>query len=218
VAEAGLEELIKLARPGIDAGTLYTDMLARLLELRSEYFPLTLTIDSIDTPKPRRHSNPPLGLRLEANALITNEVNAIRGAQLTQVSQPILLGKVPEAWKPVIDLHREVYEAGLARIKPGEPFGALIDFVAGLGAKRGMKAVARLHGCGYGDDGPLLPGKISSDALRDLTMEQGNVFVWKPLAMSADGKIQFSSGGPLLVTERGCENLFTRPHGMVAIA
>jgi len=217
VAEAGLEELINLARPGIDAGTLYTDMLARLLELRSEYFPLTLTIDSIDTPKPRRHSNPPLGLRLEANALITNEVNAIRGAQLTQVSQPIVLGKVPEAWKPVIDLHREVYEAGFALMKPGASFGALIDLAADLAAKRRIKAVARLHGCGYGDDGPLLTEKGDVDRARDLTMNPGNAFVWRPVAASADEKIQFSFGGPVLVTERGCENLFTRPHGMVAI-
>src|SRR5437762_9489900 len=40
-------------------------ILSRLLELRSEYFTLTLTIDSI-------------------------------GAQLTQVCQPILLGKIPD--------------------------------------------------------------------------------------------------------------------------
>jgi Xaa-Pro aminopeptidase len=218
VAEAGLDELIKLARPGIDAGALYSDSLARLLELRSEYFPLTLSIDSIDSQKPLRYFKPPLGRRLEANALITNEVNAIRGAQLTQVSQPVLLGKIPESWKPVIDLHREVYEAGLALVKPGESFGALTDLVAGLGAKRGMKAVARLQGCGYGDDGPLLSGKPNRGALRDLAMEPGNAFVWKPLAATADEKIQFSFGGPVLVTERGCENLFTRPHGMIAIA
>lgn len=217
VAEAGLDELIKLARPEVDAGTVYADTLARLLELRSEYCPLTLTIDSIDTPKPRRYTNPPLGRRLEANALVTNEVNALRGAQLTQVSQPVLLGKIPEAWKPVIDLHREVYEAGLARIKPGESFGALIDLVAGLGAKRGMKAVACLHGCGYGDDGPLLTEKSSGRSARNLTMQPGNALVWKPLAMTADEKIQFSFGGPVLVTEQGCENLFTRAHGMVAI-
>ena len=217
VAEAGLEELIGLARPGIDAGTLYTDVLARLLEFRSEYFPLTLTIDSIDSPKPRRYSSPPLGRRLEANALITNEVNAIRCAQLTQASQPIVLGRVPEAWKAVIELHREIYEAGLARIKPGETFGTLIDLASALGAKRGMKAVARLHGCGYGDDGPLVTEKNSSDQARDLTIQRGNVFVWKPLVTSTDETIRFSFGGPVLVTERGCENLFTRPHGMIAI-
>jgi len=217
VAEAGLEELIKLASPGMDAGTLYTDVLARLLELRSEYFPLTLTIDSIDTPDPRRYSNPPIGRRLEANALITNEVNAIRGAQLTQVSQPILLGKITEAWKPVIELQREIYEAGLALMKPGAPFGALIDLAVGLGEKRGMKGAAQLCGCGYGDDGPLLTEKGDGDRARDLTMEPGNAFVWKPAATTADDKIQFSFGGAVLVSERGCENLFTRVHGMISV-
>ena len=48
VAAAGLDELISLARPGADAGVFYADVLARILALRSEYFPMTLTIDSID--------------------------------------------------------------------------------------------------------------------------------------------------------------------------
>jgi methionine aminopeptidase len=148
---------------------------------------------------------------------VTNEINAIRGAQLTQVSQPILLGKIPEEWRPMIELQREVYDAGLAMVKPGATFGALSDFVTGFGAKRGMKTVMQLHGCGYGDDGPLLTKKTGGDRVRDLAIKQGNVFVWKPLAMSADEKLQFSFGGPVIVTEQGCENLFTRAHGMVEI-
>src|SRR6266850_2775391 len=134
VASAGLDELIKLARPGVDAGALYSDALSRLLELRSEYFPLTLSVDAIGTSKPRRYTNPPLGRRLESGALVINEINAIRGAQLTQVSQPILLGKIPDEWKPVIALHKEVYEAGAAMIESGTTFGALSDFVNGFGA------------------------------------------------------------------------------------
>ena len=132
--------------------------------------------------------------------------------------QPILLGKIPDEWKPVIALHKEVYEAGLAMIKPGTTFGALSDFVNGFGAKRGMKTVMQLQGCGYGDDGPLFTAKARSDRVRDIPIEKGNVFVWKPLAMSADEKIQFSFGGPVIVGERGCETLFKREHGMVAIA
>ncbi len=215
VAAAGLDELIKLARPGADGGKLYADVLARLLELRSEYFPLNLTIDPIGTEKPKRHGNPPLGRRLETDALIASEINAILGAQLTQVSQPILLGKIPDSWKPVIELHRAVYEAGLAMIKPGTSFRVLSDFVNGFGAKRGMKTVARLQGCGYGDDGPLLPSRAGR--LGDLRIEPGNAFIWRPSALSADGKIQFSFGGPVLVSEQGCENLFPREHGMVSI-
>ncbi|HEV8726048.1 MAG TPA: M24 family metallopeptidase, partial [Candidatus Binatia bacterium] len=217
VAAAGVDELIKLPRPGVDAGALYADVLARLIELRSEYFPIALTIDVIGTEKPRRYLNPPIGRRLEPNGLITSEVNAIRGAQLTQVCQPVLLGKIPDQWKPVIELHKEVYDAGLAMIKPGTTFGALTAFVNGFGAKRGMKTVMQLQGCGYGDDGPLFSPRSRGDKVRDLPIERGNTFVWKPIAMTADEKIKFTWGGPVIVTDRGCESLFKHEHGLVAI-
>ena len=217
VAAAGLEELITLARPGVDAGILYADVLARMLELGSEYFPLTLTVDSIDRIKPKRYANPPLGRRLEPDALITNEIHAICGAQLTQICQPVLLGKIPNAWKPVIDLQKAVFDAGLAMIKPGATFGALADYVNAFGAKQNIKTVMQLHGCGYGDDGPLFSARACGERARDLRVKKGNTFIWRPLAISADEKIQFSWGGPVLVTERGCEALFNREHGMVTI-
>ena len=217
VAAAGADEFVELARPGVDAVVLYADVLARLIELRSEYYPLALTINSMDTEKPRRYVNPPIGRRLERNTLLTNEINAIRGAQLTQVCQPVLLGKVPEEWKAVIELHKEVYEGGLGMFKPGTTFGALADFVNGVGERRGMKTLMQLHGCGYGDDGPLFSAKSPGERVRDLRIEKGNAFVWKPIAMTADEKIQFSWGGPVIVTDRGCEALFKREHGMVSI-
>jgi len=217
VAAAGLDELINLARPGVDAGVLYAEVTARLLELRSEYYPLTLTLKSIGTLKPKRYTNPPIGKRLESDALITSEVNAILGAQLTQVCQPILLGKVPEDWKPVIELQKEVYDAGLEMIKSGTTFGALTDFVNGFGSKRKMKTVIQMEGCGYGDDGPLFTAKSQGNQARDLRIEEGNTFVWKPMAISADERIQFAWGGPVLVTGKSVEALFTRTHGMVSI-
>jgi len=217
VAAAGLDELINLARPGVDAGVLYADVTARLLELRSEYYPLTLTLDSIGTSKPTRYTNPPIGKRLASDALIISEVNAILGAQLTQVCQPILLGKVPEAWKSVIALQKEIYEAGLEMIKPGTTFGALTDFVNTFGPKRKMKTVVQMHGCGYGDDGPVLTAKPQGNQVRDLRIEERNTFVWKPIAMSADERIRFAWGGPVLVTGKSTEALFTRTHGMVSI-
>jgi Xaa-Pro aminopeptidase len=217
VAEKGLDELINLARPGVDAGVLYADVGARILELRSEYYPLALTLDPIGTLKPKRYMNPPIGKRLESNSLINNEVNAILGAQLTQVCQPILLGKIPDEWKPVIELQQEVYEAGLNLFKPGTTFGALKEFVNTFGAKRTMKTVIRMHGCGYGDDGPLLPAKSRGDRVTELSIEKGNAFIWKPMVTTDDERIQFTWGGPVIVTDQGCEALFTRPHGIVSI-
>ena len=218
VAAIGLDELAQLARPGVDAGILYAGVLARLLEARSEYSPVAMSIDAIGTEKPKRYANPPLGRRLESSALITAEISAIRGAQWTQVCQQILLGQIPAEWKPLIDVHKEVYEAGLAMIKPGTTFGALGDFVNGFGDRRSVKTIVQLQGCGYGDDGPLFTARTASNHARDLPVEKGNVLVWKPLVMSADKKIQFSFGGPVIVGERGCEPLFQREHGIVAVA
>jgi Xaa-Pro aminopeptidase len=218
VAAAGLDELIRLARPGIDAGVYYSDVLAKILALCSEYFPITLTIDAIDTAKPHRYTNPPIGRRLEGGAIITNEINAIMGAQLTQVCQPVLLGEIPDAWKPMVALQREVYEAGLQFIKPGVSFGALEDFVSGFGSKRGMRAILQMHGCGYGDDGPRFTLRTKNDGARELAIEKNNTFVWKPTVLSADGQIQFTFGGPVVVTETGCEALFKRDPELVSLA
>jgi Xaa-Pro aminopeptidase len=217
VAAAGLDELIRIARPGADAGRLYADVMQRVLELRSEYFPMTLTIDWIGAGRPRRYTNPPLGRRLDNNVLLIGEVSAIVGAQWTQLRQPVLLGSIPDAWKPVIELQREVYEAGLESMEAGVPFATLVDKVNSFGSKRGMKTQIQICGCGYGDDGPLLDENSSGQRARGLNMEKGNAFVWRPMASSKDGRIQFSWGGPVLLTEKRAEALFKRAHGMVSI-
>ena len=95
-------------------------------------------------------------------------------------------------------------------------FGALEDFVNGIGAKSGMQTIMQMHGCGYGDDGPLFTHRVKSDRIRDLAIEKNNAFVWKPIARSADGEIDFAFGGPVIVTDNGCESLVKREPGLVA--
>ena len=217
IAGAAVDELIKLARPGVDAGVLYADVTARLLELRSEYYPLAMTADPIGTPLPKRYKNPPIGKRIEKNTLINSEVNAISGAQLTQICQPIVLGAIPNEWKPVIEFQKEIYTAGLDLIRAGATLRALQNSVKNLSAKRDMKTVIQLQGCGYGDDGPLLSSRFKGEHLSDLRIEAGNALVWKPLVTSADERVRFAWGGPILVSETGSEPLFKRDHGIVSI-
>ncbi len=217
IAEAGIEEMVKLARPGFDAAVLYAAVVERMLELGSEYYPLAIYTDPIGTREPKRYTNPPIGRRLESNTLITNEVSAVWGAQVSQEDQPILLGRIPDDWKPVIELQKEVFEAGLKFMRPGTSFGELIDFINGFGAKRGMKTLILMHGRGYGDDGPLLSPRLRGENVRDIRIEKGNAWVWKPYAMTADERIQFVWGGDVIVTDKGGEVLFKRPHGMISI-
>ncbi|NIO12135.1 MAG: M24 family metallopeptidase [Deltaproteobacteria bacterium] len=216
IAEAGIDEMAESARPGADAADVYARVMGRMLELGSEYYPLAVNIGPIGEDAPRQ-TNPPIGRRLQANDLITNEVSAVWGAQVSQEDQPILLGTVPDLWKPVIELQREVFEAGLNFMKPGISFGELIDFVNGFGGTRGMKTLTLVHGRGYGDDGPLISPRSKGESIRDVRIEKGNAFVWKPYAMSADEKIQFVWGGDVVVTDNGGERLFRRSHGVVSI-
>ena len=216
IAEEGIEEMIRVARPGVDEAVLYGRVTARLMELGSEHYHWALV--TISTAGKRvRSTEPPIGRRLQAGTLITNEVSATWGGMVAQEDQPVLLGPIPEALKPVIELQREVFEAGLQFMKPGMSFSELIDFVNGFGQKRGMKTLILMHGRGMGNDGPLLTPRARGENIRDVRIERGSAFVWKPYAMSADEKIEFVWGGDVVVTDRGGEKLLKRPHRMVSI-
>jgi hypothetical protein len=144
-------------------------------------------------------------------------VDAVFGGLIAQEQQPIFLGPIPDAWKPAIELQRDLYFATLEQLTPGTPFAEFMDFVNGFGAKRGMKSLILMHGCGYGDDGPLFTPQNRGGRNRDVRIEKGNVFIVKPIASSADGSFDTSWGGCVLVTERGGEPLIKRTPGMVSI-
>lgn len=216
IAEAGVEEMIEHARPGVDEAMLYARVTGRMLALGSEQYPLALNIGTLDQEGPRM-TDPPLGRRLQAGSYIANEVSAVWAGQVAQEDQPILLGPIPTELQAVVELQREVFEAGLEAMKPGTRFGEFIDFINGYGESRGMKTLTLMHGRGYGDDGPLLTPRALGENVRELRIERGNAWVWKPYGMSADGRISFVWGGDVVVTDRGGERLFKRPQGCVSI-
>jgi Xaa-Pro dipeptidase len=218
IAEAGIERMIEVARPGVDGAVLYARVMERMLELGSEYHELALSFGPLDGPPPPRQTQPAIGRRLAAGDAIVNEVSAVWGGQVAQEDQPVVLGPVPAAWEPVVALQREVFEAGLERMRPGTTLGELVDFVEGLGARRGMRAAVLMHGRGLGDDGPLVSPRSPGDRVRDVRLERNSAWVWKPTVWSADGQRQLVWGGDVLVTEQGGERLFARPHRLVSVS
>lgn len=151
--------------------------------------------------------------------VIAPEVDAVWGGLIAEEMQPILLGRVPDVLQPVIELRRDVFQAGLEYMKPGTRFADLSDYVNGFGAKRGMRTLILMHGRGYGNDGPLLtPGDISAEHFRDVPVEKSNAWVWKPTACSADGELPFSFGGVTVVTDNGGQLVTGRQPGMVEVA
>jgi Xaa-Pro aminopeptidase len=217
IAAAGIDKMIELARPGMDEGVLYSRVMQRMVSLGSEYYPMAFYSGLHGGGRLPRFEDPTEGRFLQPMYRIANEVDAVFGGLIAQEQQPIILGPIPDSWKPAIEAQRDLYYAALEQLRPGRSFGEFMDFVNGFGERRGLKSLLLMHGCGYGDDGPLLPAKTKGDHLTDLRIEKGNAFIWKPMVTTDDERIQFTWGGPVIVTDQGCEALFTRPHGMVSI-
>lgn len=216
IVEAGIDEMARVARPGVPEPVLYANVMRRMLALGSEYYNLALVTGIVGTT-PTRFIEPPLNRVLQPNQIIDNEVDAVWGGLIAQEVQPVLLGPIPDAWRPVIDLHQELFFAGLERMRPGSVFAEFIDFIRGFGAQRGLGSDNLMHGRGYGNDGPLLTPSDRGERIRDVVIEENAVFVWKPYATSADGDITFSWGGDVVVTKEGGKPLFKRPHGLVSV-
>jgi Xaa-Pro aminopeptidase len=226
ISEAGIDEMVEVARPGVDEAVLYGRVTGRLMELGSEHYGnarsdwtahgFALKTGALEGHNPR-FTDPPVGRRLQHDTFITNEVSAIWGGMVSQEVQPILLGPIPEQWKAMVELQREVFEAGLAYMKPGLTYREFIDFVVGFSKRDDLKTALTLHGRGMGDDGPLITSRSSNERLRNLTMQAGNAWVWKPVARTADGKAEFQWGGTVALTERGVERYFERKHELVSI-
>jgi Xaa-Pro dipeptidase len=217
IAAAGIEKMIELARPDMDEGILYAGVMQRMLSLGSEYYPMAFYSGLHGGERLPRFEDPAEGRFLRPGYRIANEVDAVFGGLIAQEQQPIFLGPIPDAWKPAIELQRELYFAALEHLTPGRPFAEFMDFVNGFGEKRGMKSLMLMHGRGYGDDGPLFTPQNRGGRNRDVRIEKGNVFIVKPIASSADGSFDTSWGGCVLVTEKGGEPLVKRTPGMVSI-
>lgn len=217
ISEAGIDEIVEVARPGIDEAYLYARVTARMLELGSENCHWALKTGLVGGEEPRRYTEPPIGRRLQHGTLITNEVGCSWGGIGASDVQPVLLGPVPETWKPIIDLQREAVEVGLERLQPGTPLPEFIEFFRRFGGERGRITIG-IHGRGWGDDGPLVTSRAEIDKLRDVRIEKGTTWVWKPTAQATDRKVDFQWGGSVVVTERGGESLSQRAHGLVSIA
>jgi len=172
IAEAGIEEMIALAKPGVDEAVLYGRVTGRLMELGSEHYSRARSDWlshgwALETgPSFRevfRFSEPPIGRRLQMGYVVMNEVSASWGAMVAQEVQPIVVGAIPDGWTTAFDLQREVFEAGLERMQPGLSYSEFLQFINNISAPPGYRIRVTMHGRGAGDDGPVITPSTTNE-------------------------------------------------------
>src|SRR4030095_9786371 len=84
IAAAGIDKMIELARPGMDEGILYTQVMKRMIELGSEYYPMAFYSGRHGEGRLPRFENPTEGRTLKPMYRIANEVDAVFGGLLAQ--------------------------------------------------------------------------------------------------------------------------------------
>ncbi len=219
IAEAGLDQIVEMARPGLDANVFYASVMERMLELGSEYYnSLGMTIDPIGARGTHRYLNPPIPHRLEPNDLIATEANTLYGGQATQEQQLVVLGPIPDLYKSYVEMQRELFEGSLELLKPGNTFGDVVDYILGYGKGRGVKSLVMIKGPGLGEEGPFgAPTQSVRPEAREVRFQAGNALVWKPTIYSEDMKTNYIWGGCVIVHDAGPEVVGKRLQGLISI-
>jgi Xaa-Pro aminopeptidase len=217
IAAAALKTLAQEARPGVAEAALYARVMHRLLAAGSEYVPLTLAAGPADRLR-YRHVNPRVGRTLESGWVIEAEVRAVWGGLTACESQTIVLGPIPDAYRPLVELHQEVFAAGLAALRPGREIREVVAEMQQAGARDGLETEIVLHGCGYGDDGPRPTPNSSAATPNGVRVEQNTTWTLAPVVSAADNAaIRFVWGSTLLVTEGGGVPLAERTPAILSI-
>ena len=76
-------------------------------------------------------------------------------------------------------------------------------FITGFGPKHGVVTSVTCHSRGLGNEGPIVTPRTIGPNVREVVLQRGNTFVWKPTVASADGKDSYTWAGDVVVQDGG---------------
>jgi Xaa-Pro aminopeptidase len=156
---------------------------------------------------------------LEAGDIFNMELEAKYGGYIAQTVQAGCLGERPKNLVRAFEVSCRIFDSLLKIMKPGTTYRSVLTEYqkmvrdAGL-IPRGML----LHGRGLGEDRPQITGEMDQEAYGrpqytmhlDCQVEEGNVLVLKPAAMSEDAPDTIRCGDTVAVEKAGARRLGKR--------
>lgn len=223
IIELGIEAEIAAARPGAVDWHVWAAAHEAMMRGGSE---IPVHCNWLSGKNPVRTLTRPSWRVLGHGDLIINELEASWIGYRSQAVQPVFVGEVDPVHQELFKVQREVFEAILAKLKPGVTVRELAELTNLVGSRAAPAhgpaagAIARLtmHGRGAGDDGPIITDHARDFEQLSTALHANMVFTYKPSVSTADKKAICTWGDTVVVTPEGGQRLGRRPHELAVAA
>ncbi len=217
LADAALEEAVRLARPGAFEGDILAAMQGAIFRGGGDYPGNEFIIGSgqdallVRYFAGRRHLSPKDQLTLEFAGTYRHYHACLM--------RTILIGK-PE--REHIDMHKacvEAMHACLETVEPGRPIGEVFDAHARVMDEAGYRE-HRLNACGYSLGATFTPTWMDWPMLytgNPVMAEPNMVFFLHMIITDSDANRAITLGQTVRVTESGCERLSRAPLDLLVV-
>lgn len=218
--EAMCAAAIDVVRPGVTEADIYRAVTSACMDLGAHNWWNIIVSgkDSIAWGPPRHQYRPGPPRTIEAGDVVMLELFPTYGHYETQQQLTIAVGDIHRDTATAAAIATASYDAGLARLRPGIPFG---DVVEAIGQPQrdagGWNLTPNIHtlpNVAIGEYGPAVPlvelksyqGIGRNPSVRPhLGIESGMTFALQPNCVS--GRQRVNIGGTVVVTDAGCQEL-----------
>jgi len=210
IAEAGLDALLEIARPGIRENTCYGAMISAELDQGSA-LPFKLSWESGPAGHIFGRLTQATQRVLRDGDLIITEIEGSWGGYMAQIDAAVYLGNTPKDCEDAFKVAADSFERTVAAMRPGLTFGELLEATKATPPVAGWGANLILHGRGLGDEGPLLTFPPYDPEVIARPLQEGNTFIIKPQVKREREGGMAIFGDTVTVTATGARRLGKRP-------
>jgi Xaa-Pro dipeptidase len=162
----------------------------------------------------------PTSRRLRIGDLLPNEIEARYAGYSAQAVAPVSIGPASDAYRDLLRVAHDAFQAIAERMTPGTTLGTLMDTYVGVVERAGQgkykPAHPMMHARGLGDEVPALLSDEDLARFRSVELREGMTFIVKPRARGANG-LSAQIGDTVAVTARGGERLGKRELALAVV-
>lgn len=201
-ADAVSTAVFDTARVGVSELEIYASMLAAHVRNGGEVPTMMLMASG---PHPSGTFLLPTRRKLEPNDVMIFEADTKYMGYQGQSVETICVGTPPPDYDRCFDVSLECFNLILAAMKPGMPYAELVKIWERHCEKSGFHPEGAIgHALGLGQDRPRAQAGSDVDGF---IVEEGHVFVLKPVVMSPDRKTRNRAGNVVVVEKNGARRL-----------